>query len=195
MEECKICYDIVDLKKMKRIKCGHKLCEKCYLSLIICECPYCRDKIFYTKEEKIKRLKNGVETNPDFSNNIVFNPNDFATGQNINNNNNNNRSNLSSTTFRESNNGRYDIYDDPNYIVSRTSRRRHRRIMQEYAIRGNNQQEANERRRKRTKRRRKLSDAEIKAKRKNIKKKKELSRMKKHGRLMKEVAWYNLQID
>ena len=29
----------------------------------------------------------------------------------------------------------------------------------------------------------------------SINKRKELSKMKKYGRLMKEVAWYNLQID
>jgi hypothetical protein len=145
-------------------------------------------------EHKIRKNM-GVETNADFSNNVVFDPSDFINGQNINNNYNN-RSNLSSTTFRESgNNGRYVDYEDPNYIMSRTSRRRHRRLIQQHTAVTNTQEQANERRRKRTKRRRKLSDQEIQHKRDIINKKKKLSRMKKHGRLMKEVAWFNLQID
>ena len=191
MEECKICYDIIDPENLKQIKCGHKLCQKCYLNLLICECPFCRTKIFYNHQDIKTRQQMGIVNNPDFSDNIVYNPNDFVDG----NSNINNRNNLSSTTFRESTNGNRSRNDEPNYILSRTSRRRHRRLIQEYNAVTNTQEQANERRRKRSNRRRKLSDQEIKEKRELINKKKQLSRMKKHGRLMKEVAWYNLQID
>ena len=189
MEECKICYDIIDQNDFKDIKCGHKLCQKCYLNLLICECPFCRTKIFYNHEDIKKRQQMGIESNPNFSDNIVFNPNDFAF------NNNNNRTNLSSITYRESASGVRENSDNPNYILSRNNRRRHRRLLQEYNAVTNTHEEANERRRKRSKRRRKLSDEEIKEKRALINKRKQMSKMKKHGRLMKEVAWYNLQID
>ena len=197
MEECKICYDIIDQKQFKKMSCGHTICDKCYLNLIICECPFCRCKISYSKKEQQIRENMGVDTNADFSDNIVFNPSDYIYGQNINNNINNNRNNLSSTTFREpgTNIQSYDDYEDPNYIISRTNRRRHRRLIQEYSSDNYQNTNANDRRRKRSRRRRKLSDEEIKHKREIIKKKKKFSRMKKHGRLMKEIAWYNLQID
>ena len=189
MKECKICYDVVDHEKFKQIPCGHEICQKCYINLLICECPFCRAKIIYNNEDKKTRQSLGISNNADFSDNIVYNPRDFIYGNNINN-----QRNISSTTFRESNriNG---VHDDPNYILSRTSRRRTRRIMQQHVAVTNTQEQANERRRKRSNRRRKLTDAEIKLKRENINKRKQLSRMKKHGRLMKEIAWYNLQID
>ena len=191
MNECKICYDIVDHSKIKEIKCGHELCQKCYINLLISECPFCRYKIIYTKDEMKTRHSLGIKNNPDFSDNIVYNPRDFIYGDNINNN----RNNLTSTTFRESNNRTNNANNGPDFILSRNSRRRHRRIMQEQVAETNSQEQANERRIKRSNRRRKLSDEEIRLKRENINKRKQLSRMKKHGRLMKEVAWYNLQID
>merc|ERR1711871_799636 len=147
MEECKICYDIIDQEKLKEIKCGHKTCQKCYLNLLICECPFCRTKIFYNHQDIKKRQQMGIVNNPDFSDNIVYNPNDFVDGNNINN-----RNNLSSTTFRESTNGNRGRNDEPNYILSRNSRRRHRRLIQEYNAVTNTQEQANERRRKRSNR-------------------------------------------
>ena len=190
MKECKICYDIVDHQKFKQIQCGHELCQKCYINLLICECPFCRAKISYNTEDKKTRQSLGIIGNADFSDNIVYNPRDFIYGNNINN-----QRNLSSTTFRESNNRINGANDDPNYILSRNTRRRNRRLILEQVAVNNTQEEANERRRKRSNRRRKLSDEEIRDKRENINKRKELSKMKKYGRLMKEVAWYNLQID
>merc|ERR1711998_722629 len=85
MEECKICYDFFKIDKIKNLKCGHRLCQECYLKLIICECPYCRKPILYTKNEKNRRNEMGVESNPDFSSNIVYNPVDFVNDHTLNN--------------------------------------------------------------------------------------------------------------
>jgi hypothetical protein len=183
MEECKICYDIYKTLNFKTIKCGHTLCKKCYLQLIICECPFCRHKIEYSKMDQNKRRELGVETNPDFSSNIIYNPRDFVYSHNYNN------STLSSTT-----NSVNDI-ESPDFALNHNTRNRQRRILRDINSGNRSNNNANNRRRNRSKRRRKLTDEEIKEKRRIINLKKKMKYIRKEGRLRKEIAWYNNQID
>ncbi|VVU95153.1 hypothetical protein CPAV1605_878 [seawater metagenome] len=189
MEECKICYDLCKIEKIKKIKCGHRLCGQCYLKLLISECPYCREPIFYTKAEKNIRKKMGVDTNPDFSSNIVYNPVDFAYNHTLTND-------LTTLNISPESNS-----DSPNFTLNRTTRNRHRRILRQVNMENNNSnnnsnnRSANDRRRQRSKRRRKLTDEEIKEKRRIINIKKKMRFIKREGRLRKTIAWYNNEID
>lgn len=179
MEECKICFSKPKQNNIKILKCSHELCNDCYLSLIYNECPYCRTEIIYTNKEKLIRKQKGINSNIDFSENIQYNINDFT-------DNNTNTENLSSMNT----NLDVNLLNFPSLIISRRSRnqRNHQNIH-------NTQEEANFRRRKRSKRRRKLSDEEIQEKRKIINIKKKMKFLKKEGRLRKQIAWYNQQID
>lgn len=184
MEECKICYDVYKIDKIKKISCGHELCKNCFLKLIICECPFCRKTIDYTKQETKRRRSMGIETNPDFSSNIVYNPNDFVYDH---------YSNLPLTTSVTLHN---DI-DIPNLTLHRTNRNRHRRIIQQINLESNvnSTSNTNHRRRDRTKRRRKLTDEEIHERRRIINLKKKMHYIRKEGRLRKQIAWYNNELD
>lgn len=185
MEECKICFDMCKIDKIKKIPCGHELCYDCYINLITCQCPFCRKNINYSTEEL--KLKNslGIRMNEDFSSNIIYNPNDFAYNQNSNN---------AVATLQN-----FDS-DTPNFTLSRTVRNRNRRLLRQVNLENDlsievQQQRANDRRRRRSKRRRKLTDEEIQEKRRIINLKKKMRYIKREGRLRKTIAWYNNEID
>ena len=196
MEECNICCFKKKPDKFITMTCGNKLCKKCYINLIRPACPFCRNKITYTEAEKKQRIKQGVDVNYNFYQNIEFNLQDL-------NNNNIATSHISNSNNMQPNNRtrHYDLnltsilnnYDTT--IQTRTERRRNQRMRRnqhlEFVTQNSNQETANNRRRRRSRRRRVLSDSEITNRRKKIKARQKRSRERKNIRSIKTSGnWY-----
>ena len=157
MEDCLICYS--KQKSFKILPCQHKLCHSCFLKLDTCNCPYCRKKFFYTKEESIKRASMNIDYRNWHPPSQLTLPEGFTNINNpqINNNINN---------YTNSNNTNTTNYILNNEIAfSRINRNRTRR------------------------RRRTLSMKEIQEKRRRIKKKCKLKWEKKNRRNFKRNWW------
>ena len=61
MEECYICFSSLKSSDFKLLPCSHKICFNCYLKLCKTECPLCREKFTYNKQELIKIKELGIK--------------------------------------------------------------------------------------------------------------------------------------